>query len=158
MAVFAYALKKEPGGVAMADNLTVKLLIAGVVGAIVGAATADRYHFPAGSVYGFKQTGNRTSQLPANPMIASAKAGEARTDDSIGHPRIMRSASADRPEVGPSGPPQSRGIRPSGYGRAAMCWREYDDPDFGMTGYYVPCVGERRPKPPSSRAWASYPP
>jgi len=141
----------------MADNLTVKLLIAGVIGAVVGAATADRYHFPAGSVYGFKQSGSRTSQPPANPVIASARA-EARTDDSIGQPRATRSASADRPEVGSSGPPQSRGTKPSGYGRAAMCWREYEDPDFGMTGYFVPCTGGRRPKPPSSRAWASYPP
>src|SRR5258708_37668563 len=130
-----------------------KLLVAGIIGAIVGAATADRYHFPAGSVYGFnKQSGSHRSQPPASPVIDSAKAGEARTDDSVVPPRIMRSASRvspDWPEVGPGGPPQWRGARPSGYGRAAMCWREYEDPDFGTTGYFVRCAsaGGRNHRP-----------
>jgi hypothetical protein len=141
----------------MADNLAMKLLIAGVIGAIVGAATADRYHFPAGSVYGFKnQSESRQSRPPANPVIASARAGEARTDDSIGKARVMRTAPPDRTEVGSSGPPQTRGTKPSGYGRAAMCWREYEDPDFGPTGYFVPCAGSRSYRPRA--AWASYPP
>src|SRR5260370_19586655 len=121
----------------MADNLAMKLLIAGIVGAIVGAATADRYHFPAGSVYGFnKQSGSRRSQPPVSPVIDSARAGEARTDDSVVPPRIMRSASRvspDWPEVGPGGPPQSRGARPSGYGRAAMCWTAERGPVLGTT-------------------------
>ena len=132
----------------MADNLAMKLLIAGIIGAIVGAATADRYRFPAGSVYGFKnQSESGQSRPPVNPMIASAKAGEARTDDSISPSRIMRSASPDRPEVGPGGPPQWRGARPTGYRRAAMCWREYEDPDFGPAGYFVHCAGGRSHRP-----------
>jgi hypothetical protein len=132
----------------MADNLAMKLLIAGVIGAIVGAATADRYHFPAGSVYGFKkQSESRQSRSPSNPVIASARAAEARTDDSIGPPRATRTTPPDRPEVGLSGPPQSRGTKPSGYGRAAMCWREYEDPDFGPTGYFAPCSGSRNHRP-----------
>src|SRR5262245_46425555 len=135
LASFAYAFKKRSeGGTAMADGLAMKLLIAGVIGAIVGAAAADRYHFPAASVYGFnKQSGGGPSRPPASPMVDSARAGEARADDSIGRPRIMRSASPVGLEAGPSGPPQWRGSH-DGYGRAAMGWRECEDPDFGIHG------------------------
>src|SRR5215470_3584608 len=130
----------------MADNQAMKLLIAGVIGAIVGAAAADRYHFPAGSVYGFnKQSGSRPSRPPASPMIGTAKAAEARADDSIGPPpRTTRSAAPAWPawpEGGPGGPSQWRGARPGVYGRTAMCWREYEDPDFGVTGHFVRCAG-----------------
>src|SRR5258708_33401720 len=108
----------------MADNLAMKLLIAGIIGAIVGAATADRYHFSAGSVYGFKrQSESGQSRPPVNPMIASARAGEARADDSIGPSRIMPSASPDRPDVGPSPTRQWRGPRPNRYLRAATTWK-----------------------------------
>ena len=141
----------------MADNLAMKLLIAGIVGAVVGAATADRYRFPAGSVYGFKnQSESGQSRTPTNPVIASARAGEARTGDSASPPRVMRTAPPDRPEVGPSGSPPSRGAKPSaGYRPVAMCWREYDDPDFGPTSYFVRCAGRsHRPR----GQWASYPP
>jgi hypothetical protein len=132
----------------MADNLAMKLLIAGIIGAIVGAATADRYRFPAGSVYGFKNPSESgRSRPPVNPVIASAKAVEARADDSTGSSGIIRSASPDRPEAGPSGPPQWRGPRPTGYRRAAMCCREYEDPDFGPTGYFVHCAGGRSHRP-----------
>src|SRR5579883_569289 len=126
----------------MADNLAMKLLIAGVIGAIVGAAASDRYHFPAGLVYGFNTpSGSRQSRPPASPMISSAKAGEVRADETISPPRMMRSAQSGGTEAGRSRPPQWRAPRPGGYGRAAICWREYEDPDFGTFGYFVRCAG-----------------
>jgi hypothetical protein len=124
----------------MADNQALKLLMAGIVGAVIGAAASDRYHFPAGSVFGSKQTGSQQrSRAPA--LINSASAGERPADDP---PRIMRSAPRswpDWPEAG--GPPRWRGARASG-SRPALCWREYEDWNFGTVGHYVRCSSSRK--------------
>jgi hypothetical protein len=50
----------------MADNLALKLLVAGIIGAVVGAAAADRYRSPAGLMYGFNTPWTTTSRRPAD--------------------------------------------------------------------------------------------
>jgi hypothetical protein len=119
----------------MADNLALKLLIAGIIGAVVGAAAADRYRFPAGSVYGAV---NRTAQEgyrvqpSSDPMTGPAR-GLVRLEE---QPRVEW-APPPWPDWGPPGEPRWRAPRTPG--RAALCWREYQDWDFGTTGHFVPC-------------------
>lgn len=112
----------------MADNLALKLLVAGIIGAVVGAAAAERYHLPAGLVYGGfnRPTGYRTRHA-IDPMIGSGRAVE-RPDDGR---RLLRRDWPDGP------PPRWRGTRSPK--RTALCWREYEDWDFGTTGHYVRC-------------------
>jgi hypothetical protein len=132
----------------MADNLALKLLIAGVIGAVVGAAAADRYHMPAGAVYGVgKPMSSQRVRPSAGPAVNSA---EKVADDSIGPPRIMRSFPSDRLEAGPNRPTRWRAPARAGRSaRTAICWREYEDLGFGTVGYFVRCTraGGRNHRP-----------
>ncbi len=118
----------------MADNLALKLLVAGIIGVVVGATAAERYHLPTGLVYGgFNRPTDRTR--PAiDPMIGSGR-GMERPDDA---PRTLWRSPPDWPDwPPPDPPPRWRGTRSPA--RTALCWREYDDWD-GTAGYYVRCA------------------
>src|SRR5215471_15918696 len=120
-------------GCTMADNLALKLLVAGIIGAVVGAAVADRFHFPAGLVYGGLNrplTAHRTP--PAiDPTIGSGRAGGY---DDDGPRTEWRTAPPDWPDwPRPNQLPQWRPPARSP-DRTALCWREFEDWDFGRTG------------------------
>jgi hypothetical protein len=127
----------------MADNLALKLLIAGVIGAVVGAAAADRYHLPAGATYGVGKPLSSQGRWPSSgPTVNPTKSVEKLADDSVAPPHVMRSSPSERPEAGPNGAARLRApARPSGPARTAICWREYEDLDFGTVGYFVRCTG-----------------
>jgi hypothetical protein len=122
----------------MTDNLPLKLLVAGIVGAVVGAAAADRFH-PSGLLYGPFNSRPSTyrPRLPIDPTMGSGNV------DRYG-------AADDRPEVGWRQPPPPEWVwRPPRYrppakppARSAWCWEEYDEWDFG---HYVRCTPRRRP-------------
>jgi hypothetical protein len=111
----------------MADNLALKLLVAGVVGAVVGAAAEERYH-PTGLVYGPFNNRSEFRQIPIDPTMGSGNvdgywppAARWREDPPPGWdwPRLRT----------PARPPS----------RITWCWREFEDWDFGTVGHYVPC-------------------
>jgi hypothetical protein len=106
----------------MADNLALKLLVAGIVGAVVGASASERFRLPAGLVYGgfSKPTTGRGMERPDDP------------------PRTLWRSPPDWPDW-PSPDPQPRWRGTRSQTRTALCWREYEDWDFGTTGYYVRC-------------------
>jgi hypothetical protein len=121
----------------MADNLALKLVVAGIIGAVVGAAAADRYRFPTGLVYGGLNrppTAYRTG--PAiDPTIGSGRA-EGYGDDG---PRVEWGTPPDWPDLPqPSELPRWRPPARSP-ARTALCWREFEDWDFSRTGHYVRC-------------------
>ncbi|MBO0753856.1 MAG: hypothetical protein J2P53_17185 [Bradyrhizobiaceae bacterium] len=132
----------------MADTLALKLLVAGIVGAVVGAAAAERYH-PTGLVYG--PFNNRPStyrpRSAIDPTMGSANA------DGYGYDY----APADRPqtrwrETPPSWDWPRRRYRPPPrpQARSAWCWEEYEEWDFGTTRRYVRCAPEGPYRPPWS--------
>lgn len=118
----------------MADNLALKLLVAGIIGAVLGAAAAERYHFPTGLVYGGL---NSRTRPPIDPMIGS---GRAPIDD---RPRLVL---REPPDYWPDWPPRRYRAPPRSAPRTAMCWREFEDWNFGTTGHYVPCRRSQRPR------------
>lgn len=119
----------------MADNLALKLLVAGIVGAVVGAAASERFRLPAGLVYGgFNRPTAYRTRPAIDPMIGSGR-GMERPDDP---PRTLWRVPPDWPDwPPPDPPPRWRGTRSPT--RTALCWREYEDWDFGTTGHYVRC-------------------
>jgi hypothetical protein len=117
----------------MADNLALKLLVAGIIGAVVGAAAADRYRLPAGLMYGFNRPWTTTSRGADSGRAPERFSGEE-----------SRRYGAPPPDYWPDwGPSQERWrrVRPSGPPRVAMCWRPYEDwRDFdGARGRWVRC-------------------
>ena len=124
----------------MADNLALKLLVAGIIGAVVGAALAERYHFPAGLVYGgLNGSTAYGTRPPIDPMIGS---GRAPIDDG---PRLVWRGGP--PDYWPDWPPPPRyRAPPRSAPRTAMCWQEFEDWNFGKTGHYVPCRRSQRPR------------
>jgi hypothetical protein len=126
----------------MADNLALKLLIAGVIGAVVGAASADRFHLPTGVVYGFaKPISSQKGRPSSSPTVNAAKSDEKLTDASAG-PNVMQSVASGRTEAEPNKPGRwHASARPRGSARSAICWREYTDLNFGTVGYFVRCTG-----------------
>jgi hypothetical protein len=125
----------------MADNLPLKLLIAGVIGAVVGAAAADRYYLPAGAAYGLGKPMSRVR--PSSGLtVNSEKSGEKLAANSTEPPHVMRGVLSERPETGPNAPVRRRAsARPRGFARTGICWREYVDLNFGRVGYFVRCTG-----------------
>lgn len=115
----------------MADNLALKLLVAGIIGAVVGAALADRYRLPAGLMYGFNRPWTTTSRRPAD----LARAPD-RYDDVSRAP--WTSAPSEYPDWGPPPRYRYRPVRPSGP-RIALCWREYEDWNYRTRGRWVRC-------------------
>jgi hypothetical protein len=118
---------EDAGGIAMADNLALKLLVAGIIGAVIGAAAADRYRLPSGLMYGFNRPWTTTSR-----GAADARSIE-RPDDS--------GRSSYSPDYWPDwGPSQRwRQVRPRPGPRIAMCWRDYEDWNFRARGRWVRC-------------------
>jgi hypothetical protein len=124
----------------MADNLALKLLVAGIIGAVVGAALAERYHFPTGLVYGGlnRPTTYRT-RPPIDPTIGSGRA------DREEGPRIVIEEypngrdSPPPPDWRDYPPPRYRPLPPRPAPRTAWCWREFEDWNFRTTGRYVRC-------------------
>jgi hypothetical protein len=122
----------------MADNLALKLLVAGIIGAVVGAAAADRYRLPAGLMYGFNRPWTTTSRGAADGRSGA----ERGPDDSS---RGFRAP----PDYWPDWPP-SRWREGRSGPRIALCWRPYEDwNSYGASrgGRWVRCppgVGSRR--------------
>jgi hypothetical protein len=125
----------------MADNLAPMLLVAGIVGAVVGAAASERFHFPSGLVYGGIE--RPSPRLAIDPRSGSGRADEVDRED--GPSRLV-------PEPPPPDyyPPPSQWYRPPPRRpapRMAWCWREFEDWNFRTTGRYVRCpagsVGRR---------------
>jgi hypothetical protein len=116
----------------MADNLALKLLVAGIIGAVVGAALAERYHFPTGLVYGGL---NRPTVYRPRPAI-DPTIGSGRADREDGA-RIVIEESPDWRDYPP--PPRYRPLPPRPAPRTAWCWREFEDWNFRTTGRYVRC-------------------
>jgi hypothetical protein len=124
----------------MSDNLALKLLVAGIIGAVVGAAAAERYHFPTGLVYGGL---NRPTYRRAaiDPMLGSARAPEPRPDDDA--PRIVYGVAP--PEWGPPPPSYYYEQRPARVvprpspARTALCYREVENWNFAPSGRYYRC-------------------
>jgi hypothetical protein len=119
----------------MADNLALKLLVAGIIGAVVGAAAAERYHFPTGLVYGGM---NRPTAYRTRPAIDPTIGRGDREDGG----RIVLEPPPDYYY-----PPRYRyrelpPRRPAP--RTAWCWREFEDWNFRTTGRYVHCSPGRR--------------
>ncbi len=114
----------------MADNLALKLLVAGIVGAVIGAAAAERYHFPTGLVYGgLNQSPVYRTRPPIDPMYGSGRV--EREDGAVIYEPEWREL-----------PPPPRYYRPPLRGparRTAWCWREYEDWNFRTRGHYVRC-------------------
>jgi hypothetical protein len=111
----------------MADNLALKLLVAGIIGAVVGAALAERYHFPTGLVYG---GANRSS---AYPMFGSGRADEEEGSRVVLEP----------PDYYPPSPPRYLPAPRRPAPRTAWCWREVEDWNFRTTGHFVRCPAHR---------------
>ncbi len=118
----------------MADNLALKLLVAGIIGAVVGAAAAERYHFPTGLVYGGI---NRPSAYRTRPAIDPMFGRGDREDG----PRI---AIEPTPDYYPPPPPRYRPLPQRPPPRTAWCWREFEDWNFRPTGRFVRCPVDRR--------------
>ena len=119
----------------MADNLALKLLVAGIIGAVIGATAADRYRIPAGLVYGgLNRPPAAYGTRPAiDPTFGSGRA-EGYGDDGPG---------VGTPPDWPDWPQPSQlwQWRPPtrSPARTALCWREFEDWDFSRTGRYVRC-------------------
>jgi hypothetical protein len=135
-------LRGDAGGDIMADNLALKLLVAGIIGAVVGAAAAERYHFPTGLVYGgFNSrppTATYRTRPAIDPMIGSGRAERDRDDDdgAVVVEREPYPTYAPPPRYrGPPPPPR----RPAPPPRTAWCWKESENWDFRTTGHYVRC-------------------
>jgi hypothetical protein len=125
----------------MADNLALKLLVAGIIGAVVGAAAAEKYHFPTGLVYGpFSSRPAPYGARPIDPVLGSGEAGEMR-----GGPPVVVV-----PEFLPEFPPEERPrYRPPRYPpvrtATAWCLQEYETWNFATARRWVPCrSGSRR--------------
>ncbi len=117
----------------MADNLALKLLVAGIIGAVIGAAAAERYHFPTGLVYGGV---NRPSAYRTRPAIdPSSGSGRADREDREDGPRIV----LEPPPAYYYPPPPPRYRPPPPRPRTAWCWREFEDWNFRTTGHFVRC-------------------
>jgi hypothetical protein len=131
----------------MSDNLALKLLVAGIIGAVVGAAAAERYHFPTGLVYGGLNRPTDYRRPAIDPMMGAGRAAEQRPDDD--GPRVVYGAAP--PEWAPTPPryyyyrrPVQRPV-PRAPARTALCYREYENWNFGTSGRYYRC-------PPGSAA------
>jgi hypothetical protein len=123
----------DAGGDTMADNLALKLLVAGIIGAVVGAAAAERYHFPTGLVYGGMNRPTAYRTRPAiDPMIGSGRA------DREDGPRVLLEAPPDWRDYPPP-PPWYRTPPRRPAPRMAWCWREFEDWNFRTTGRFVRC-------------------
>jgi hypothetical protein len=118
----------------MADNLALKLLVAGIIGAVVGAAAAEKYHFPTGLVYGpFNSRPAPPYGRPIDPVIGSGDVGEVR-----GGPRVVLV-----PEFPPELPPERPRYRaprnPPARATTAWCLQEYENWNFATAKRWVPC-------------------
>jgi hypothetical protein len=131
----------------MSDNLALKLLVAGIIGAVVGAAAAERYHFPTGLVYGGL---NRPVSYRTGPIDPTMGSGRAEQPADNG-PRIVYGVPQGWPEPGwgPAPPqPQPQGYyyrRPAPQRAeprvpARLCYREFENWNFGTSGRYVRCA------------------
>ena len=112
----------------MADSMALKLLIAGVVGAVIGAAVAQRYHpedlFPSGF---------------DSPWLYRSWHGPVADDDD------WRPGPGDREDWDwDRDQPQRYRPRPKPPVHTT-CWRETEDWDFGTIRRPVPCDHRRRP-------------
>jgi hypothetical protein len=118
----------------MADNLALKLLVAGIIGAVIGAAAAERYNFPTGLVYGGI---NRPSVYRTRPAIDPLSGlGRADREDREDGPRIvLPPPDYYYPPPPPRYRPPPRRLAP----RTAWCWREIEDWNFRTTGRFVRC-------------------
>jgi hypothetical protein len=114
----------------MADNLALKLLVAGIIGAVVGAAAADRYRLPAGLMYGFNRPWTTATRGPADAGRAFDRSEDSRA------PWTSPPPDWDWP---PTRWRQAR-PRPSPGPHVALCWRPYDeDWNFRSRGRWVRC-------------------
>jgi hypothetical protein len=127
----------------MADNLALKLLVAGIIGAVIGAAAAERYHFPTGLVYGGMDRPSAYRTRPAiDPLSGSGRADRADRADRGGDradredgPRIV----LESPPAYYYPPPPPRYRPPPRRPLTAWCWREFEDWNFRTTGHFVRC-------------------
>lgn len=121
----------------MADNLALKLLVAGIIGAVVGAAASERHLFPAGQVYGGFNRPPYGPRPAIDPMYGSGSYDEGLPDEG---PRVVweRRPDDDWPDWPP---PRYRAPRPHHpVRRTAWCWKEDDEWNFG---HYVRCPDGR---------------
>ncbi len=138
----------------MADNLALKLLVAGVIGAVLGVAATDRNRFPTGLVYGgFNNGPPPGGRPPIDPRIGDGSVYGPFDGPPPGG--LLRRPWPDWSRDGgygpPGGPPrypppgQYRGVMRAP-DHMARCWMEAEDWDFAVTGRYVPC-------PPGGMRW-----
>jgi hypothetical protein len=127
----------------MADNLALKLLVAGIIGAVVGAAAAEKYHFPTGLVYGFSTRptpyygNNYGTRPPIGAEIGAGEAGEGRPGARV----VLVPDWQDGP------PPSAPRYRPQPHQpqrTTTLCWQPYENWNFAMSGRWVPCQPGRR--------------
>jgi hypothetical protein len=124
----------------MADNLALKLLVAGIIGAVVGAAAAEKYHFPTGLVYGFN-TRPSPAYYGSRPIGPELGAGEAEGDPRGGPPpRVV--LVPDLPDAPPRYRQQLR--NPPVARTTTLCWEPHESWNFAMGGRWVPCQPARR--------------
>lgn len=119
-----------------ADNQALKLLVAGIVGAVVGAAAAEHYHRtgPFQPQSGQASWMYRSWNAPASDDAHWRAAQEERDDwddwDDFGTPPRSRSRAAKL-----QGQPQVHGT----------CWKDVENWDFETVRRPVPCPHHRRP-------------
>jgi hypothetical protein len=126
----------------MADNLALKLLVAGIIGAVVGAAAAEKYHFPTGLVYGFSNRPPPYGTRTIGPELGAGEVVEGRGEGRGGPPRVV--LVPEWPDLPPPSSPRYRPQRSPAARTTALCWQPYENWKFEMTGRWVPCDPARR--------------
>jgi hypothetical protein len=136
----------------MADNLALKLLVAGIVGAVIGAALAERYgFFPSGLVNTPRPY--RTTRRVIDPSSGSGRADLAEERVACRHaPPCSEWAEVEEREDGrrvvlepPPDccyPPRYRPPPRRPVPRTTWCWREFEDWNFRTTGHFVRCPAD----------------
>lgn len=116
----------------MADNMALKLLIAGVVGAVIGAAVvSDRFH-PEGVLH---------SGFARGPWLYRSWQHDPAADDGDGRPE--RADSWENWDDWEQQPPPAQHYRARSRPTRATCWREVENWDFGTVRRPVPCDHRR---------------
>jgi hypothetical protein len=133
----------------MSDNLALKLLVAGIIGAVVGAAAAERYHFPTGLVYGGLNRARPYERIAIDPMMGSGRVVtvEPRPDDGgrrdvYGAPPVEDGGSTPYNYRAAPEPRYYYYRRPTpraAPARSALCYREVENWNFAPSGRYYRC-------------------
>jgi hypothetical protein len=125
----------------MADNLALKLLVAGIIGAVIGAAAAGKYHFSTGP-FGDYRPNSPYGRQPIDPDLAAGDVVEEPRWRVVVVPdwRDLR----DLPDLPLPGPPRYRRPPQRAPSETMLCWQPYQEWNFAMTGRWVACQPARR--------------